>query len=64
MQLRWIKIFDCLARQAQALCHVATIVRADHIWEKPLAWQIEQGLDPSHQRPRMLYELSTRCLQS
>jgi hypothetical protein len=59
MQLRWIKTFKCLVRQAQDLCHVATALRTDHIWEKPLARQTEQGIDLSRQRPRMLYELST-----
>jgi hypothetical protein len=38
---------------------VAMALRIDHTWEKPLARQIEQGLDLSHQKPRMFYELST-----
>jgi hypothetical protein len=46
------------------LCHAAMTLRTDHIWEKPLARQIEQGLDLSHQKPQILYELGTRCLQS
>jgi hypothetical protein len=59
MQLRWIKIFECLVSRAHALCHAATTLRTDHIWDKPLAQQTEQGPDPSHQRPQMLYELNT-----
>jgi hypothetical protein len=34
-------------------------LRTDYTWEKSLAQQIEQYLDPGHQRLRMLYELST-----
>jgi hypothetical protein len=64
MQLRWIKVLHCLVRQAQALCHAATIIRTYHSWEKPLAQQTKHGFDLSHQRPRMLYELGTWCPQS
>jgi hypothetical protein len=64
MQLRWIKIFECLVRRVQALCHAAMTLRTDHIWENPLARQTEQGFDLNHQRPRILYELDTQCLQS
>jgi hypothetical protein len=59
MQLGWIKVFECLIRRANALCHVTMVLRTDHIWEKILAQQTEQGLDPGRQRPRMLYKLST-----
>jgi hypothetical protein len=57
MQLSQIKIFECLVRRDQTLCHAATTLRIDHIWEKTLAQQTEQGPDLSHQRPQMLYEL-------
>jgi hypothetical protein len=59
MQLGWIKIFECLVRRAQDLCHAATTLRTDHIGEKPLARQTEQGFDPSRQKPRMLYDHGT-----
>jgi hypothetical protein len=64
MQLRQIKVFKCLVRRAQALCHVTTTLGTDDIREKPLARQTEQGFDPSRRRPWMLYELDTRCPQS
>jgi hypothetical protein len=64
MQLGRMNAFDCLVRQAQALCHVAMTLRTDHTWEKPLARQTEQGFDPSRQRPQMLYDLGTGCPQS
>jgi hypothetical protein len=35
-------------------------LRTDHTWEKSLAQQIEQGLDPSRQRLQMLYELDAQ----
>jgi hypothetical protein len=54
MQLRRIKVFECLARWPLVLCHVALPARTDHIWEKPLARQTEQGLNPSPKKPRML----------
>jgi hypothetical protein len=59
LQLRWIKVFECLVRRAQALCHVTTTLRTYHTWKKPLARQTEQGFDLSHQKSRMLYELGT-----
>jgi hypothetical protein len=59
MQLERIKVLKCLVRRAQALCHVATTLRTNHAWEKPLARQTEQGFDTSHQRPLMFYELGT-----
>jgi hypothetical protein len=59
MQLGWIKVFKCLVRRAQALCHAAKTLSIDHAWENPLAQQTEQGFDLSQQRPRMLYELGT-----
>jgi hypothetical protein len=37
--------------------------KTGHTWENPLAQQTEQAFDPSRERPRMLYELSTQCPQ-
>jgi hypothetical protein len=59
MQLRWIKIFECLVRRAKGLCHVTMALRTNHTWEKSLVHQTEQGLDLDRRRLRMLYELST-----
>jgi hypothetical protein len=47
MQLRWIKVFKCLVRRAQALRHVDMTLRTDHAWENPLAQQTKEGFDPS-----------------
>jgi hypothetical protein len=52
MQLRQIKVFECLVRQAQVVCHAATTLRTDHTSEKPLARQTKHGFNPSGQRPR------------
>jgi hypothetical protein len=60
MQLGRVKVFECLVRQAKALCRMTMALRIDHTWEKSLSQQIEQGPNPSHQRLRMLYELDTR----
>jgi hypothetical protein len=57
MQLRWIKIIECLVKRAKALCRAIMALRADHTWEKFLAQQIEQGPDPGRRRIRMLYKL-------
>jgi hypothetical protein len=64
LQLGQIKVFECLVRWANALCHTTMALRTNHTWEKYLAQQIEQGLDLSHQKLRMLYELSAWCPQS
>jgi hypothetical protein len=47
MQLRQIKVFKCLVRRAQPLCHTATTLRTDHIWEKHQgnAWDIKARQD-------------------
>jgi hypothetical protein len=58
LQLKWIKIFDCLVRRAKALCHAIMVLRTNHTLEKSLAQQTEQGPDLGHQRLRMFYELS------
>jgi hypothetical protein len=42
---------------SQALCRAAMALIIDHIWEKSLAQQIEQGPDLGGRRLRMLYEL-------
>jgi hypothetical protein len=49
MQLRLMKVFECLVRQAQALYHVTMALRIDHTWEKPLAQETEQGPDLGRQ---------------
>jgi hypothetical protein len=57
LQLKQIKVFECLVRRASALCHTTMALRTNHTLEKSLAQQIEQGPDPGHQRLWMLYEL-------
>jgi hypothetical protein len=64
LQLRRIKIFECLVRRAKALCHTTMTLRNDHTWETSLAQQTEHGPDPSHQRLQMLYELGAWHKQS
>jgi hypothetical protein len=34
MQLRGIKIFECLVRRTQAQCRAAMTLRTDHTWKK------------------------------
>jgi hypothetical protein len=50
MQLRRIKIFECLVRRAKALCRMTMALRTNHTWEKYLAQQTEQGLDMGRRR--------------
>jgi hypothetical protein len=61
LQLRRIKVFECLVRRVKTLYRVTMALRADHTWKKSLAKQTKQGLDLCHRRLRMLYELSARC---
>jgi hypothetical protein len=35
LQLRRIKVFECLVRRAKALCHAVMALRTDHTWESP-----------------------------
>jgi hypothetical protein len=52
-----IKVFECLVRQAKALCRATMALRIDHTMEKSLAQQTEQGPNLGHQKLRILYEL-------
>jgi hypothetical protein len=36
MQLKRIKIFECLVRRAQAQCRAAMTLGTDHTWENPM----------------------------
>jgi hypothetical protein len=57
LQLRLIKVFECLVRQAKALCRATMALRTDHTWEKSSAQQTGWGPNLGHQRLRILYEL-------
>jgi hypothetical protein len=50
LQLRWIKVFECLVRRAKALHHATMALKPGHTREKYLAPQTEQGLDLDSQR--------------
>jgi hypothetical protein len=57
LQLRQIKVFECLVRQTKALWRVTMALKPDHTWEKSSTQQTEWGPDPGRQRLWMLYEL-------